>query len=288
MTVSIIIPSRTEKFLNQTIQSVLDNATGEIEVFPILDGYGDFPYEKIDDPRVKYIEIEANGHQLQKRHGVNKAVSMAKYEHIMCLDAHCMVGPGFDEILEADCEDNWVVVPRRYKLDAIKWEINHDEPPVDYEYWMWRYMQGTRGSHGFPELHDYKWGQRAIDRKDIMIDDKLTMQASCWFMHKKWFLDNDIFNPEGYTGWGQEAEQICLTTWTKGGRVVVNKKTWYAHLYKGKRWGRMYFMSKRQRDDSMHFSYNYWVREHREEFIKVIERFMPLPNWPTDWKELLK
>ena len=37
---SIAILSRTERFLNNTIKSILDNATGEIEVFPVLDGYG--------------------------------------------------------------------------------------------------------------------------------------------------------------------------------------------------------------------------------------------------------
>jgi glycosyltransferase involved in cell wall biosynthesis len=288
MGVSIVIPSRNEKFLNNTILDVLKNATGEIEVFPVLDGYLVPENELIKDPRVHYLHLEPDGKKLQKRQGVNLAVSLSKYEYIMCLDAHCMVGKYFDEILARDCEPNWVVVPRRYKLDALNWCVNDDQPPVDYEYWMWRYLMGERGSHGFPELHDYRWDERHFQRKHIPIDDKMTMQASCWFMAKDWFLKNDIFNPKGYTGWGQEAEQICLTTWTEGGRVVVNKKTWYAHLYKGKLHGRMYFMSKAQRDESMHYSYNYWVRERRDDFIKVVNKFMPVPNFPEDWPKYLK
>jgi hypothetical protein len=279
--VSIIIPSRTEKFLNNTIQSVLDNATGEIEVIPILDGYDEFP-QKSEDLRVKYISLPNNG-MMQKRQGVNAGVSIAKGEYIMCLDAHCMVGKGFDEILSKDCDDNLIVVPRRYKLDGFKWEVQNDQPPVDYEYWMWKYLIGGEGSHGFPELHDYRWDERQTERKDILIDDKLTMQASCWFMKKSYFQRMGFMKVNGYTGWGQEAEELCLSTWTTGGRVVVNKNTWYAHLYKGKAHGRMYFMSKNQRNESIHYSYNYWVKEHKNEFIKVIDKFMPIPNWPANW-----
>jgi glycosyltransferase involved in cell wall biosynthesis len=280
---TVIIPSKTEKFLDNTIRSVLDNATGEIEVIVSLDGY-DCP--RIDDPRVRYIVLPPTK-EMKKRQGVNEAVKIAKGEYIMCLDAHCMVGKGFDEILAKDCEDNWIVVPRRYKLNAETWTIQDDQPPVDYSYWMWRYLMGSRGSHGFPELHDYRWDERGAERKDIMIDDIMTHQGSAWFMKKSYF-EKIGFEVKGYTGWGQESEELCLKTWTTGGRVVVNKNTWYAHLYKGKKWGRMYFMSKDQRDESMHYSYNYWVRERRDDFIKVINKFLPIPNFPPNWWEYLK
>jgi glycosyltransferase involved in cell wall biosynthesis len=283
---TVIIPSKTEKFLDQTIHSVLDNATKEVEIIISLDGY-DCP--RIDDPRVRYIVLPPTS-EMKKRQGVNEAVKIAKGEYIMCLDAHCMVGKGFDEILAKDCEDNWIVVPRRYKLNAETWTIQDDQPPVDYEYYMWRYFIGGKGSHGFPEFHDYRWDEKQKERENVIIDDKMTMQASCWFMHKKWFVDNDIFNPKGYTGWGGEAEQICLTTWLMGGRVVVNKGTYYAHLYKGKKWGRMYFMSSRQRDASIHYAFDFWFNNRLKNRIHnldwLIDKFWPLPNWPTNWREI--
>ena len=120
---SIIIPSRTERFLNKTIQDILDKATGEIEVFPVLDGYGDTPYEKIIDPRVKYLSLPDNK-QRQKRMAVNAAVSISKGKYVMWIDAHCVVAEGFDEVLAKDCEDDWVVVPRRYKIDNKIWDIS--------------------------------------------------------------------------------------------------------------------------------------------------------------------
>ena len=48
--VSVLIPSLNEElYLNKTIQNVLENARGDIEVIPILDGWE--PTSRIDDPR---------------------------------------------------------------------------------------------------------------------------------------------------------------------------------------------------------------------------------------------
>ena len=174
---SIIIPARTEKFLNRTIQELLDKATGEIEILPVLDGYEkkdeyQVVYEPIIDPRVKYLSIPNNG-QRQKRMAVNAAVSISKGEYVMWIDAHCAIGKGFDEILAKDCEENMVVVPRRYKMNPEKWDREEWEtrPPIDYEYPMWQFLKKNR-------LAGYRWDEKSEARKDIMIDDIFTCQGS--------------------------------------------------------------------------------------------------------------
>jgi glycosyltransferase involved in cell wall biosynthesis len=271
--VSIIIPSRTERFLNHTIKDVLANATGEIEVFPILDGYAlPLDIELIKDPRVKYIYLPNNG-GMQKRQGINAAVSISGGKYIMCIDAHCMVAKGFDEVLQADCEPNWVIVPRRYKLDANNWCRKELDVEMDYEYWLWNEFKVNKF------LKPYRWWDRNIARKDILIDDNLTMQASCWFMHKTWFKERGFMNVDRYTGWGQEDVEISLETWTNGGALKVNKKTWYAHLYKGKEYGRMYRPSMCQHAVSKLQSFNYWTGERKDDFYKVLKKFAPIPRW---------
>jgi hypothetical protein len=277
---SVIIPSRTEVFLNNTIRDVLKNATGEIEVIPILDGYE--PDELVEDDRVHYIRLPKNK-LLQKRHGVNQGVKESKGEYVMSLDAHCMVAKGFDEQLIKDHQPNWVQIPRRNRLDAKNWCIQeqYGKPPIDYEYFMWNSLLKDKGLHG------YKWNERTIARKDIMIDDTMTMQASCWFMTKKWYNDRKFMKTEGYRGWGAEAEEICLETLKNGGEVKVNKNTSYAHLHKGATYGRMYWMNKWENDLCYKYSYNYWVHENKDFFIKLINRFMPLPNWPEKWVDMI-
>jgi hypothetical protein len=277
---SIVIPSRNEKFLKRTILDVLEKATGEIEVFPVLDGYDISLEEIVNDPRVQYITLPSNDFT-QKRHGINKVVNeFAKGEYIMCLDAHCMVAPGFDEQLIKDHQPNWVQVPRRHRLDAENWCLqkqSDNRPPIDYEYIKFDTLTQHKIINGF------KWDVRTLERMDVPIDDTMTIQASMWFMTKEWFNKMGFMQIDGYTGWGQEAEEICMTTWKNGGAVKTNKNTWYAHLHKGNVYGRMYWMNKKENKRSFAYSYNHWVIENKKFFVEYIQKFNP--PWPKDWQE---
>lgn len=279
--VSVVIPARTEKFLNRTIQDILNKATGEIEVIPVLDGYGDTPYEKITDPRVHYISLPVPyKYERHKRQAINSAVSISRGEYVMWIDAHCVVAKGFDEVLARDCKDDWIMVPRRYKMDSEKWDrVIEDRPPIDYVYPMWQYLKKKNRIAG------YRWDLKSEARKDIMIDDIITTQGSLIFMTRKWFDKMGFMKLEGYTGWGQEGEEVCLTTILNGGRAVVNKNTWYAHLHKGQMHGRMYKWTTVE--PSYEYSFNYWIHEHKDFFINLIEKNMPVPNFHSDWKEKL-
>jgi len=113
--VSIIIPSRGEQYLTKTIRDVLAKASGDIEVIAAIDG--DMP-EIVNDKRVQYIYV-TSGHG--KRYGMNTGVAASKGEYLMFLDGHCMMAEGFDEVLKKDCDGDWVVTPRRYKLDPDNW-----------------------------------------------------------------------------------------------------------------------------------------------------------------------
>ena len=278
---SIVIPSRNEKFLKHTIEDVLKNATGEIEIFPVLDGYEPPKEEIVEDDRVKYIRIPNNG-QMQKRQGINTAISIAKGKYVMSLDAHCLVAKGFDEQLAKDHQDNWVHIPRRNRLDAENWclQPQSGKPPIDYEYIMWRGLEKDD-----PSLHGFRWDDRTYEREHILIDDTLTFQGSCWFMTKEWFHKMGFMQIKGYSGWGQEAEEIGMKTRLYGGRVITNKNTYYAHLHKGKRYGRMYFMSKKAVNRCYVFSSGVWLGTYKDFFIDLIEKWMPIPRFPEDWKE---
>lgn len=277
---SIIIPSRKEKFLNKTIKDVLENATGDIEIIPVLDGYE--PEELITDPRVHYLRLPETKYT-KKRHGINQAVEMSNGEYIMSLDAHCMVAKGFDEQLTKDHQPNWVQIPRRNRLDAENWTIqiqSDSRPPIDYEYIMFDKLVKYKNIHGF------KWDSRTTERMNIPIDETMQFQGSCWFMTKEWFKKLDLMQIEGYSGWGQEAEEIGMKTWRAGGKVMTNKNTWYAHLHKGNTYGRMYFMTSKSMRECNAYSYNYWVIENKNFFVWFINKFNP-PGWPPNWEEIV-
>lgn len=281
---SIVIPSKTEMFLRHTIEDVLAKATGEIEVFPVLDGYDLPDEEKTADARVHYLRLPAAKHT-QKRHAINMVVNdYANGKYVMSLDAHCMMAKGFDEQLQRDHKDDWVQIPRRNRLDAENWCLQKQpdgRPPIDYEYTMWPLKFDPPGLHGF------RWDERTRERWHIPLDDTMHFQGSCWFMTRDWFRELGLMQIEGYEGWGQEAEEIALKTFRAGGRTITNKNTWYAHLHKGKKYGRMYFLNARSVRRSAAYSFNYWVRENREVYQAYVERFMPAPGWPSDWREQL-
>lgn len=277
---SVIIPSKNERFLNETIRDVLKNATGEIEIIPVLDGYE--PPELVLDDRVKYLRLPPTSYT-KKRHGINQAVEISKGNYVMSLDAHCMVAPGFDQQLIKDHQPDWVQVPRRHRLDAENWCLqpqSDNRPPIDYEYIMFDKLVK------YKHIHGYKWDSKTLERWDVPIDETMTIQGSCWFMTKEWFKKMGLMQIEGYSGWGQEGEEISMKTWRAGGKVMTNKNTSYAHLHKGPKYGRMYFMSKQSMRDCNDYSYKYWVNENKDFFISYINKFKP-PLWPDNWEEIV-
>lgn len=294
---TIIIPSKTEKFLRHTILDVLKNADGPIEIFPILDGYDVLEEERVIDDRVKYVKLEPSPHS-QKRQAMNLGVSLSKYKFVMSLDAHCMVAPGFDTVLKRDWQETWVMVPRRHRLDAENWciQIQPDgRPPIDYEYLLYPLeirARGPREPKRDPNLglHGFKWDARSIERKDIPIDENMTIQGSIWFMSKDWFHEIDLMQIEGFTGWGNEGEEIAIKTWLYGGKVMTDKNTWYAHLHKGNKYGRMYHISKQSIDRSNAYAYDFWMNhkwsKRKHDFDWLIDKFSP-PKWPSDWRKRL-
>lgn len=280
---SIAIPSKNEKFLQRTIQDVLEKATGEIEIFPILDGY-DIPDDEIvKDHRVHYVRLPAQSYS-QKRHGINKMVNeLCIGEYVMSLDAHCMMAPGFDTQLIKDHQPNWVQIPRRKRLDAENWcdqSQSDNRPPIDYEYIMFHPLLKEKAIHGF------KWDARTLSRWETKVDETIQFQGSCWFMTKKWFQERGFMDIK-YQGWGQEAEEISMETWKNGGKVMTNKNTWYAHLHKGRKYGRMYFLSKDENRRSYDYAYDLWVKDNKDFFISLIKKFSPMPMWPENWEELI-
>jgi len=281
--VSVIIPARNELFLPQTVADLLAKGS-DIEVIAVLDGY--WPeVMPTEDPRLKYIH-----HSKPKgmRASINAAASLATGKYLMKVDAHCMFGEAYDEILAADCADNWIVIPRRYSLDAEHW-MPTDKECIDYTYYFYPYLHpDDLGLHARPW-----WGTYAKERRHIEIDENISFQGSCWFMHRTHYWDRlGGMSEVGYETFMAEPQEIGFKTqlglWE--GAVMRNKRTWYAHLHKGKRYGRMYSMSKSERVRGNAYSWDFWWNNRWTERVRdiewLIDRFMPMPNWPEDWKEL--
>lgn len=283
--ISVVIPSCNEIFLNKTLTEILAKARGEIEVIVSLDGYWQEPI--IGDPRIHYVHF---GNKRGMRNGINSCVAIAKGEYILKLDAHCMLDEGFDVKLAAEMEDNWVVIPRRKRLDAENWTIQDvGKPDIDYEFLSYPFWKEEE-----PGMHGTIWTERIVERKDnpkYEIDENLSFQGSCYFIKKSYFHDLELLDEENFGSFANEAQEIGFKTWLSGGKVMTNKKTWYAHWHKGKQYGRGYFISKGTiavgRQHTMKWITDRWHKQ-KYPFDWMIDRFMPMPTWPENWKEELK
>lgn len=216
---SIIIPSYKDPLLHKTIDSLLENATGEIEIIPVLDGYEP---EKpiIVDPRVIPLQLGTN---VGMRRAINAGVALARGEFLMRNDEHQMFGKGYDEILTRDCEPNWIVTPRRYALDPVRWEVM-DIPPVDFM--KLKIVNVGGGVRKFS-------GVASPGNDGELIQESMAMQGSCWVMRKSWWdqIIGELQN-EGYGPHYQDSHEMVFKTWQAGGKLMVNKKTWHAHKHR--------------------------------------------------------
>ena len=286
MDLSVVIPNRNSPFLSKTIQDVLDKAVTEVQVIVNVDE--NWPNPVLDDKRITYIHP---GTPRGLRWGINKCVALAKGKYIMKTDDHCMFAQGYDKVLiDSHLGDDWVQIPRRYSLDAEKWEINKTRPFRDYHYLCFP----SKGKAHDDGMHGVEWWKRQRERTDPQydIDDTPSLQGSCWFMTKNHF-DNRLhgLSEVGYGQFAQESQEIGLKTWLGGGSMKVNKKTWYAHLHKGKQYGRMYKF-----DDAGHITGTNWSAKHwmNGEELGMIhdmawlvdEKFPGMPTWEKNWKEI--
>ena len=283
MDLSVIIPNRNSQFTTKTIEDILLKSATEVEVIVNVDEK--WPEPLLNDKRVTYVHPST---PRGMRSGINAGLSLAKGDYIMKVDDHCMFAQGYDKELEDSCAENWLMIPRRYSLDAEKWERNLTRPVRDYHYLCFP-KQGKEHDWG---MHGVEWHDRDKERTDPKydIDDTMAWQGSCWFANKKYFMSHVGFlddRVETYSTFAQEPQEIGLKYWLGDGEIKVNKRTWMAHLHKGKQYGRMY------KEDYHTVASHNWSAKHwmtnEEPNLKhpiswLVEKFWPVPTWPEDRK----
>lgn len=268
---TIIVPARNEIFLQQTINDLLEKAVGSIEIIAILDGYWPEP-QLIEDPRLKIIH---RGLARGMRAAINSAVAISSGRYLLKTDAHCMFAEGYDKALSEDCDDNWVVVPRRYSLDPEKWEfIDNPKYPIDYMYLS-------------NELHGVEWREKNKDPElqTKLLDETMSNQGSVWFMPKDYFHKLELMDEKSYGTFWNEFQEIGLKCWLSDGRVMVNKKTWYAHWHKTSDYGRGYSLGGSDKPRALEAVARWKKKGWNGQTLPLswlIDRFWPVPTWTEE------
>jgi glycosyltransferase involved in cell wall biosynthesis len=282
--VSVIIPARKELYLAQTCADVLANSAGDIEIIVVLDGFDHYEMPAASR-RIKYVQLDGiRG----RRAACNAGFDVSTGKYIAKMDAHCRVGEGWDEILKADCEDNWIMIPTRYWLKPETWEIDKARGSETAMQLLYPYLHPYR-----PQICGRIWEARAAEMQDVMVCEDMSFQGSMYFMTRSHWERLGPQSERGYGTFGSEPEELGLKTqlgpWE--GKVVRDKRTWYAH------WGKpnVYWIdpdkySHITRDDlfaSFAYAFDFWFnnkwRERKHDFKWLVDKFWPIPGWPEDW-----
>jgi glycosyltransferase involved in cell wall biosynthesis len=282
------MPSYNEPYLLNTINCILDNAEGDIEIFVNVDDGQQVEFAR-NDSRVTFNYPNS---PLGMRGGINKGLAQAQGKYIMKCDAHCVFDKGFDTIITEQMEDDWLVIPRRYPLNADGWTRDKGSIAKDYHYFVFPTTSRYYGTASFP----LEWRERRIARKDYQIDDTMSMQGSCYIANKKYFMKQVGFlddRPETYNTFPAEQLEVGLKYWLKGGAMKVNKNTWYAHLFKNSRYYKEVAGEESRRykvrikaNSGWEWSTKHWMNNEEpgqiHSFSWLIEKFWPVPSWPED------
>lgn len=269
--ITVIIPARNEIFLTKTIQDVIEKSVLDTEVYAMLEGY--WPDEIVEHERVHYVHFpQPRG----LRGALNAGVALARSKFVMKLDAHCMLAHGWDKVLAETCEDNWVCVPTRKRLDAENWTTIEDgRHDVNYQYI----------SIENDELDGKQWNQKNRDRSldAVRVDDIISCQGSCMFLPRDWWYELELLDDENYGTFRKDPQEAMFKCWTAGGRCVRVKDTWYAHLHKGKRYGRMYAPSRRDWRKGDEYTKEWWTDsawpKQQIPLREIFKRFPDMPGW---------
>ena len=241
MDLSILIPARNEMFLAKTVENILENIEADTEVIVILDGAPADPPVP-EDPRVTIIYHEES---IGQRAATNEAARLSTAKYVMKVDAHCAFGPGFDRIMIEDMQDDWTMVPKMYNLHAFDWvcECGHriyQGPKILCEkcgkemerdiLWKAKPSPETTAMRFDNTLRFQYWSAYKKKQEGDHVET-MSLLGACWMATRDKYFELEL-SDERHGSWGQQGTEVACKTWLSGGRLIVNKRTWFAHMFR--------------------------------------------------------
>jgi len=299
---SILVPARNEIFLKNTVDDILDKIQGDTEVIARLDGaWANPPIE--DNDRVKLIY---SSKAIGQRAAQNECARLSRAKYVMKVDAHCAFKRGFDvEMFKAFDElneDNITMVPIMKNLWAFDWKCHKcgkrwyqdkssdkcqdskcDGTDIRRKIKWQAKPSPNSTSYRFNKQLEFKYfGEYKKKQKGDLVET-MSLQGSCFMATRENYWKNELCD-ESYGSWGGQGAEVAIKTWLSGGRVICNKRTWYAHMFRTKPNFSFPYPNpgKEQKNakDTLRktFLTDSWPKAVRK-LDWVVEKFAPVPDW---------
>jgi glycosyltransferase involved in cell wall biosynthesis/precorrin-6B methylase 2 len=307
---SILIPAKNEEFLKKTVEDILANIEGNTEVIVVLDGYDTALPIMPEDTRVRVI---TNPVSLGQRGATNQACKLSKAKYVMKADAHCAFDKGFDVKMMKEMEghDNWTMVPVMRNLHAFNWvcpdghvryqgpsgpcaERGCGKPTVKDVVWIAK-SNPQSTSYCFDQEPHFQYFNDFRKRPEAKgdITETMSIQGSCFMLTREKYWELNI-SDEAFGSWGSQGIEVACKTWLSGGRVVVNHKTWYAHMFRtqGGDFGFPYENPGRKVENAKKTARELFFDNKWEKQIYplswLLEKFWPVPGWTEEARAKIK
>ena len=309
---SILIPARSEIFLKNTIEDALKNIEANTEIIAVLDGVW-------AEPRISQherIKIIYTHKPIGQRASTNLACKLSRAKYVMKLDAHCGFDKGFDrKMLEffKIVGDDITGVPIMRNLWAFDWKCYKCG---------WKKYQGPTptcpkcgptkahrmhrkmlwiGKHNpqstsfcfdsephFQYFEDWKHREPYLtDKKTKGYTETMSLQGSCFMLTRNNYWKWGVCD-EKAGSWGNQGLEVACATWLSGGRVLVNHKTWYAHMFRtqGGDFGFPYEQHGREVQKTKNYIRDkFWNFKHPKQIHSIkwlVEKFYPVRGWSKE------
>jgi len=301
---TIIIPARNEMFVSKTVEDILLNKRGNTEVIVGLDG----EWASIKDhPDVTVVHT---GESIGQRAITNLCAELSKSKYLVKTDAHCAFDEGFDVKMMEAMKDNWTMVPVMRNLHAFDWVCdkcgnrtyqgptptscpNCDSVSFHRDI-LWKAKTNPLStSYCFdPEPH-FQYFKEYKSRVKGDITPTMSLQGSFFMCTRKKYWELNLCD-ENFGSWGSQGLEVAIKTWCSGGEVMVNHKTWYAHMFRtqGGDFGFPYPISGRQVKAAKTHAKSFFFTKQcplmKYPVSWLVEKFWPIPYWKEEDLKKLK
>jgi glycosyltransferase involved in cell wall biosynthesis len=311
MDLSILIPARNEMFLAKTIEDILANIEMDTEVIAVLDGAWASP----PIPHHERVTVVYVPESVGQRAATNLACKLAKGKYVAKVDAHTMYDKGFDrKMIEAFNEvgDNVIMVPIMRNLHAFDWKCFHcgwkkyqGPTPSACEKCgkndkvrrkiTWEPRKGTYSTSysfdsepHFQYFQEWKNSPQYIKEKaETGLTEVMSLQGSFFMCSRDKYWELNL-SDESVGSWGNQGIELACKMWLSGGRVLVNHRTWYAHMFRtqGGDFSFPYEQSGRGVEKTKQKVWDFFFGGKFKQQIHpvswLVRKFSPVPGWTEE------
>jgi len=287
-------------FLKNTVEDILKNSRANTEVIVTLDG--SWPDIGItQDERLNMIYVPRS---IGQRAATNLAAKIASGTYFMKVDAHCAFDEGFDATMLRDITPDVTMIPLMKNLHAFDWACKdcdwrtYQSPTPDnnvcpkcksiniYRDILWKPKDNTPNSTSYriTKQLEFKYFGEYKKHQHGQLVETMSIQGSCFMAHREKYWRLGLCD-ESLGSWGGQGAEVALKTWLSGGRVICNKNTWYAHLFRtqGGDFGFPYPNPGRDQKKAKDSLREIFLNDKWEHAIHplswLVDKFAPVPDW---------